>query len=104
MTAGSMAYSGPLELQQYTVTAFWMEKINNNTVAAAISFQRIYSNHLYTTFIPASCLLMVSYSTLFFKKEHFKTSVPVVITTLLGGTWNYSFDLINQSKNFTRLN
>ena len=32
----------------------------------------------------ACCLLLISYCTLFFKKEHFKTSLPVVITTLLG--------------------
>ena len=74
-------------------------------VAAVLTFQRIFVNHLFSTFIPACCLLLLSYSTLFFKvgngifhhcqvspanyllqREHFKTSLPVAVTTLLGLT------------------
>ena len=84
MEAGRMDYLGQKELLQYFVKEWRMEKTGANMVKAVLKVQRIFFNHLFTTFIPACCLLLISYCTLFFKKEHFKTSLPVVITTLLG--------------------
>ena len=85
MEAGRMEYLGDTELLQYSVKEWRMEKVGGNVVKAVLKVQRIFFNDLFTTFIPACCLLLISYCTLFFKKEHFKTSLPVVITTLLGG-------------------
>ena len=79
-----MEYLGEKELLQYSVKEWRMEKVGGNVVKAVLKVQRIFFNDLFTTFIPACCLLLISYCTLFFKKEHFKTSLPVVITTLLG--------------------
>ena len=84
MEAGTMEYLGEKELLQYSVKEWRMEKVGGNVVKAVLKVQRIFFNDLFTTFIPACCLLLISYCTLFFKKEHFKTSLPVVITTLLG--------------------
>ena len=84
MEAGEMEYIGETELLQYSVKEWRMEKVGGNMVKAVLKVQRIFVNDLFTTFIPACCLLLISYCTLFFKKEHFKTSLPVVITTLLG--------------------
>ena len=41
-------------------------------------------NHLMTTFIPSLCILTVAQTTVYFKTEHFKTSVPVAVSALLG--------------------
>ena len=84
MEAGWMKYLGERELLQYSVKEWRMEKVDDNMVRAVIKVQRIFINDLFTSFVPAYCLLLISYCTLFFKKEHFKTSLPVVITTLLG--------------------
>ena len=101
-----MEYLGETELLQYSVKEWRMEKAGSNLVKAVFKVhfhtftlshltvfkvQRIFVNHLFTTFIPACCLLLISYCTLFFKKEHFKTSLPVVITTLLGDNLEGSF-------------
>ena len=41
-------------------------------------------NHLMTTFIPSLCILSIAQATVYFKTEHFKTSVPVAVSALLG--------------------
>ena len=41
-------------------------------------------NHLMTTFIPSLSILSIAQATVYFKTEHFKTSVPVAVSALLG--------------------
>ena len=48
------------------------------------SLRRDYTNQLMTTFIPSFCILTIAQTTVYFKNEHFKTSVPVVVSSLLG--------------------
>jgi hypothetical protein len=87
LSPGRAGYSGPVELLQYTVTGWRLEAPDRGprgALAAVLRLRRRFINHLFTTFLPACGLLLISYSTLFFKREHFKTSVPVIITTLLG--------------------
>ena len=83
---GTLKYIGPTDLMQYKVEGYEIKRVENskNDVVANLRFKRLYENHLCTTFFPSLSLLAVSYCTLFFKKEHFKTSVPVSITTMLG--------------------
>ena len=45
--------------------------------------QRLYQHHLFNTYVPTLCLMLICQATLYFKKEHFKTNVPVTITTML---------------------
>ena len=45
-------------------------------------------NQLMTTYIPSLFILAIAQITVYFKNEHFKTSVPVAVTSLLG---NYLF-------------
>ena len=41
-------------------------------------------NQLMTTFIPSLLILCIAQTTVYFKPEHFKTCVPVVVSALLG--------------------
>ena len=41
-------------------------------------------NQLMTTYIPSLFILAIAQITVYFKNEHFKTSVPVAVTSLLG--------------------
>ena len=45
-------------------------------------------NHLMTNFIPSLCILTIAQATVYFKTEHFKTSVPVAVSALLGKSLN----------------
>ena len=47
-------------------------------------FRRDFINELMNTFIPSFTTLLISHTTVFFSHEHFKTSVPVAVTSLLG--------------------
>ena len=44
--------------------------------------------HLITTFIPSLCILTIAQATVYFKTEHFKTSVPVAVSALLGKSFS----------------
>ena len=48
-----------------------------------VLLQRLYQHHLFNTYVPTLCLMLICQATLYFKKEHFKTNVPVTITTML---------------------
>ena len=49
-----------------------------------VDLKRQYQHHLFNTYIPTLGLMMTCQTTLYFNKEHFKTNVPVTITTMLG--------------------
>ena len=85
LKAGSLDYSGEPELLQFVVIGWDIHKNEGNgIVEAKLTFQRNFSNHFATTFLPSFCLLLISLCTVYFKKDHFRTSVPVNITTMLG--------------------
>ena len=56
-------------------------------------------NHLMTTFIPSLCILTIAQATVYFKTEHFKTSVPLAVSALLGKSLNtqHVFNLFRSS-------
>ena len=41
-------------------------------------------NQIMTIYIPSLFILTIAQTTIYFKSEHFKTSVPVAVTALLG--------------------
>ena len=83
---GKLEYIGKTELIQFNVVSWLiMDKDKDNEeVRAVLRFQRIFFNHLATTYVPSFCILLLAECAVFFKKEHFKTSIPVTITTMLG--------------------
>ena len=59
-----------------------------------VDLKRQYQHHLFNTYIPTLGLMMICQTTLYFNKEHFKTNVPVTITTMLGKHTKYIENLM----------
>lgn len=78
----NLTFSGPREMMQFRVSQ-WSMANTDAGVEVRVTLQRLYHHHLYNTFIPTLCLLIIAQTTLYFNKEHFKTNVPVTITTML---------------------
>merc|ERR1719330_2301009 len=67
---------------QYSVV-HWQIKDTQDGVEVLVDLKRQYQPHLFNTYIPTLGLMMICQTTLYFNKEHFKTNVPVTITTML---------------------
>ena len=59
-----------------------MEEVEEG-LKIVFKLQRRIQHHLFTTFIPTFCLMLMCQSTLYFKAEHFKTTAGVTVTTML---------------------
>ena len=75
-------YSGPVQLLQYNIIT-WEMKEEEGGLVIVFKLQRRILHHLFTTFIPTFCLMVMCQSTLYFKAEHFKTTAGVTVTTML---------------------
>ena len=84
LQAGSIKFTGEQNLLQFKVISWNITKSNDGVVEAKLTFRRNFSNHFATTFLPSLCILLIAQCTLYFKSEHFKTSVPVTLTSMLG--------------------
>ena len=81
----NVTFSGNKKLLQFFVTEWkWKVDAEFNELTTKLTFKRMYLNHIATTYVPSFCILLATECTVFFKKEHFKTSIPVTITNMLG--------------------
>ena len=96
----------PTELSQYSITKWILvfangkiklsviiiivplniETNENDGVKMEIMFKRRLTNEIMTTFIPSAFLILLSYSTLYFKQFYFEAVVTINLTTLLVAT------------------
>ena len=98
LTAGLAAYLGPGEITQFRILGVSLQAgRGDHGVEVELRLARRYNFHLATTFFPSLTLMAVCQTTLYFKSanstysnlsmlvrsEHFKTSVPVAITSML---------------------
>ena len=60
-------------------------KMNKNKTALTVNIHlnRIYNNHLATTFFPTTCLLIIACFTLFIGPDHFEVNIALALTTML---------------------
>ena len=63
-----------------------IETNENDGVKMEITFKRRLTNEIMTTFIPSAFLILISYSTLYFKQFYFEAVVTINLTTLLVAT------------------
>ena len=84
LQAGSVKFTGEQNLLQFKVIGWNIAKSADGIIEAKLTFQRNFFNHFATTFLPSLCILLIAQCTLYFKAEHFKTSVPVTLTSMLG--------------------
>jgi hypothetical protein len=98
LAAGLAAYLGPGEITQFRILGVSLQAGRGGRgVEVELRLARRYQFHLATTFLPSLALMAVCQTTLYFKSahstcnnismlvrsEHFKTSVPVAITSML---------------------
>merc|ERR1719186_1065016 len=72
-----------MNLIQYEILNWEIANVGSDKIRASLSFRRIFKNRIFTIFIPSLTIIFVSQATLYFKSEHFKTSIPVAITSML---------------------
>ena len=96
-----LGYSGPLKMAEFSVIAWTMTAETESKdvdIKVKIILKRRVSQHLLSTYLPSLCILTIAQVciachqlcedfylqvTLFFKKEHFKTAIPLAITSML---------------------
>ena len=73
------------DLIMFTITDLRLEK-RKEQVHMVINLKRKIQTELLTTFVPTLLLLIIAYSTHFFKAEYFEASVTVNLTIMLVNT------------------
>ena len=77
--------SNDKDLVMFTITDLRLEK-RKEQVHMVINLKRKIQTELLTTFVPTLLLLIIAYSTHFFKAEYFEASVTVNLTIMLVNT------------------
>ena len=84
LTAGSISYTGPSSLSQYTIKRTEMTSVSSKYVVIKITLGRIFMHHIATTFAPTILLMILTLLTLFIDYDaHFDGVVGVHLTTML---------------------
>ena len=80
----------PLELSQYQIESwqllFYNKEDPNDGIKMEVTFKRILTNELLTTFLPSFFLIGICYATTFFKQFYFEAAVTVNLTVMLVAT------------------
>ena len=82
----NVEFVGKTDLATFYVKHWEMktdESKKKNEVKVNIILKRKISQHLLRIYIPSLFIMIIAQVTLFFNKEHFKTSIPVAITAML---------------------
>ena len=105
LSPDSLIMDSPLELTQYRIVSWqlvyydeglyesenWITNFHNiddenNGIKMEVTFQRILTNELLTTYLPSFFLLGICYATTFFKQYYFEAAVTVNLTVMLVAT------------------
>ena len=78
--------NGKIKLPVIIIIPLKIETNENDGVKMEITFKRRLTNEIMTTFIPSAFLILISYSTLYFKQFYFEAVVTINLTTLLVAT------------------
>ena len=84
LTTGSISYTGPSSLSQYTIERTEMMSVSSNYVVIKITLTRIFMHHIAATYAPTIVLMIITLLTLFIDyEEHFDGAITVHLTTML---------------------
>lgn len=75
-------YLGRDDLQEYLFSKWWLN-VSGNTAQLSFQLIRLSEKHVWTTIVPTSLLLGISYGTLFIPLESFSERGTLSLTTLL---------------------
>merc|ERR1712004_795621 len=82
-------YVGTINSHRFTVQSWSIEKmikgesLKGHMVVVKVLLKRRITQVLLSTYLPSLCILVLAQATTYFKKEHFKTSIPMAITSML---------------------
>ena len=82
----SVIYKGPSTLNEFELISFWSKTTHFDTKTSFIysfKFQRLYVQHLMTTFFQSFLLWILAYITLFIDEEDFSNRFMGAVTALL---------------------
>ena len=82
----SVIYNGPSVLHEFEIINFWSETSHSDTKTSFIysfEFQRLFVQHLMTTFFQSFLLWVLAYITLFINEEDFSNRFMGAVTSLL---------------------
>ena len=71
------------ELTQYLMTAWSLGFREKGGVIMQVGFKRRLMNEILTTYLPSTLLILITYSTTFFRPFYFEAAVTVNLTTML---------------------
>ena len=81
---GVQKYTGENQLAQFIIENGDMIEINNGTIIKCqFSLTRISTYHLVSTYVPTTCIIIMSLLTLFVDEKHVEATVMVSLTNML---------------------
>ena len=80
--AQNMEYDGEMHVMEYIITE-WKDYKEKNKLVLKISLGRSLMSVILTTMLPTIILILVALSTNYYNKQHFKTIIPVNLTSML---------------------
>ena len=84
LTTGNATYVGPSSLIQFTIDEPKMMLISPKYLIVQITFKRMFTHHIFSTFVPTLLLITLTQVTLFVDyEEHFDMVTMVPLTTML---------------------
>ena len=81
-----IGYTGPLDMAEFVITDYDMiDKAEDSEadIEVRIFMKRRIQKHLLSTYLPSLCILIIAQVAIYFYKEHFKTAIPLAITSML---------------------
>ena len=81
-----IGYTGPLGMAEFVITHYDMiDKAEDSEadIEVRIFMKRRIQKHLLSTYLPSLCILIIAQVAIYFYKEHFKTAIPLAITSML---------------------
>ena len=76
--------AGVKDLDQFLITGIELKSYENDTVIKClIHMKRNPNYHIFSTYMPTSCILLMAMITLFIDQSHFEATIMVTLTSML---------------------
>ena len=77
-------YNGTPHLEQFLINGIELKSFKNETmIKCLVHMKRNPTHHIFSTYIPTTCILLMSMITLFIDKSHFEATIMVTLTAML---------------------
>ena len=83
VSGSNIRYLGEKQLVQFRIQEVDIEVDNKSFIVAKIVLKRIPLYHIFTTYIPTACILIMALVTLYIDEQHFEATIMVALTSML---------------------